>query len=108
MKGLVAVALFSVSCVALPLGDEGVEDSVGESREVDEAHPNMPPCVAMSQKIHAVYYKACGAWSEFPIASVCYFQPDPHRCWKFDSHQNYDGLYCCCDPGLDESCDPFH
>lgn len=110
-RSIVAALLACNSCVALPQGKEDSEADCGvegDSPEVDAELPNLPPCVAMSESLHSVYYDACGAWSDLPIASVCYSAPDLSMCWKFDSHQTYDGLYCCCDPSRYDTCDPFH
>lgn len=107
MKSVLIVAMFAcVSCVALP---DVPEPPTEEAPTDDNAEQHtFPPCVAMSEKIHRVYYKACAEWSDFPIASVCYVEPDERSCWKFDSKQRYDSLYCCCDSSFGNGRNPFH
>jgi hypothetical protein len=109
MKGLAIAAMVAcVSCVA-PLDEEPeVDGSTTGAPQSDDPRLDLPPCVALSETIHPVFYKACASWSDFPIAAVCSTEPTADRCWKFDRAQRYDGYYCCCDPRIDETCDPYH
>jgi hypothetical protein len=98
-----ALVVSTYGCIATPL-----DELTGPGDAPPDAAANLPPCVALSETVHPVFYRACAAWSDLPIAAVCTRPPPEDLCWAFDAPQRFDGYYCCCDSRIDSTCDPYH